>query len=88
MLLGITYRDFTPVHKNIHNTHMHNRYSNTFTLILLAYYLHSELVAVCSEQQAYGSKGFYSVLSSSEDEQCEGDKNNKNNIITFIFITQ
>ena len=79
--MGITYRPHTCIH-------MHNRYSNTYTLIL-TYYLHSELVAVCSEQQAYGGKRLYSVLSSSDDEQCEGDKNNKNNNhfqLVFIII--
>lgn len=43
-------------------------------------YLRSELVALCSDQQAYGSKRLYSVLSSSEDDECEGDK--------IVFITQ
>ena len=36
------------------------------------------VVALCSEQQAYGNKRLYSVLSSSEDEESEGNKNNKN----------
>ena len=55
----------------MHTLHQHT--THTHTTYIADIFVYSELVALCSEQQVYGNKRLYSVLSSS-DEESEGEQ--------------